>query len=89
MRLVSDLKGAGYLTSTGSVALLGVVSWKGASQDPWLLACLGLGILFSIVGMLLRWRSHRLDQLEKDPGDSGGSCESPKGICQETRRLGA
>jgi hypothetical protein len=73
MRLVSDLKGAGYLASTGSVALLGVVAWKSASQDPWLLACLGLGMLFSIVGMMLRWRSHRLDQLEKDLGESGGN----------------
>jgi hypothetical protein len=66
VRLVSDLKGAGYLTSTGSVALLGAVSWKSASQEPWQMAALVLGMLLSVAGMLLRWRSHRLDQKEKD-----------------------
>jgi hypothetical protein len=66
VRLVSDLKGAGYLTSTGSVALLGAVSWQSASRHGWLLACLILGMLLSIAGMMLRWRSHRLDQAEKD-----------------------
>jgi hypothetical protein len=66
VKLVSDLKGAGYLTSAGSVALLGAVSWKSASQHAWLLACLILGMLLSVAGMMLRWRSHRLDQAEKD-----------------------
>jgi hypothetical protein len=66
MRLVSDLKGAGYLTSTGSVALLGAVSWKSASQHTWTLACLILGMALSVAGMMLRWRSHRLDQKKKD-----------------------
>lgn len=66
MRLVSDLKGMGYLASTASVALLSVVSWKSASQDPPLMICLILGALFSIAGMMLRWRSHRLEQKEKD-----------------------
>jgi hypothetical protein len=66
MRRVSDLKGAGYLTSTASVALLGAVSWKSAVASPWLMTCLVSGILLSIVGMMLRWRSHRLDQKEKD-----------------------
>lgn len=66
MNLVSDLKGTGYLTSTGSVLLLGVVSWKSASQNPWLLVALIAGMLLSIIGMMLRWRSHRLDQKKKD-----------------------
>jgi hypothetical protein len=66
VRQVSDLKGAGYLVSTASVALLGVVSWKSASQDSVLMACLILGVLLSVAGMMLRWRSHRLDQKEKD-----------------------
>lgn len=66
MRLVSDLKGAGYLTSTASVLLLGAVSWQAASERPLLLACLLLGMLLSVVGMMLRWRSHRLEQKEKD-----------------------
>jgi hypothetical protein len=66
MKRVSDLKGAGYLTSTASVALLGAVSWKSAMASPWLMTCLAIGILLSITGMILRWRSHRLDQKEKD-----------------------
>ena len=69
MRLVSDLKGAGYLTSTGSVALLGAVSWKSASQDGWLMTALVIGMLLSVVGMMLRWHSHRLDQKEKNECD--------------------
>ena len=69
MRLVSDLKGMGYLSSTASVALLGVVSWKSASQHLPLLICLILGALFSIAGMMLRWRSHRLEQKEKKSAD--------------------
>lgn len=65
MKLVSDLKGAGYLTSTASVLLLGTVSWKSASERPLLMAALVVGMLLSVVGMILRWRSHRLEQKEK------------------------
>ncbi|MBW8755145.1 MAG: hypothetical protein JF595_13530 [Sphingomonadales bacterium] len=65
MNLISDLKGAGYLTSSVSVALLGAVSLKSAAHEPLLLACLLAGMLLSIVGMMLRWRSHRLDEKEK------------------------
>jgi hypothetical protein len=71
MRRVSDLKGAGYLTSTASVALLGAVSWKSAMASPWLTVCLVLGLLLSITGMMLRWRSHRLDQKEKEQIEMG------------------
>ena len=78
MRLVSDLKGAGYLTSTGSVALLGAVSWRSASQDSWLMVALIIGMLLSVVGMMLRWHSHRLDQKEKDKCDESS----------ERRRMG-
>ena len=66
MRRVSDLKGAGYLTSTASVALLGAVSWKAASQNPWMVICLIFGMVLSVSGMMLRWRSHRLEQKEKE-----------------------
>jgi hypothetical protein len=72
MRLVSDLKGAGYLTSTASVALLGAVSWKSASENGWLLAGLVLGMALSVAGMMLRWRSHRLEQKEKDADKAAG-----------------
>lgn len=62
MRPGFDLKGAGYLTSTASVALLGAVSWTAALQSTWMMACLILGVLLSVIGMMLRWRSHRRDQ---------------------------
>jgi hypothetical protein len=66
LREASVLKGLGYLTSTISVVLLGVVALEAAEKSPALLACLLLGMAASIAGMLLRWRSHRLEQHEKD-----------------------
>jgi hypothetical protein len=66
LRIASSLKGLGYLISTISVVLLGIVAWKGASEQPLLLICLIAGMAASIVGMCLRWISHRLDQKEKD-----------------------
>jgi hypothetical protein len=69
--MVSTLKGLGYLVSTVSVLLLGILSWKSASEKPLLLACLILGMLASITGMGLRWMSHRLEQKEKPQKDAG------------------
>jgi hypothetical protein len=66
LREISVLKGLGYLTSTFSVILLGIVSLEAAEESPLLLACLLSGMLASVAGMLLRWRSHRLEQHEKD-----------------------
>lgn len=65
MNTVSALKGLGYLTSTLSVVLLGITSWKAASEHPLLLACLIAGMAASILGMALRWSSHRLEQREE------------------------
>jgi hypothetical protein len=65
MNTASLLKGLGYLTSTLSVALLGIVSWKAASEQPLLLACLIGGMATSVAGMSLRWASHRCDQRDK------------------------
>ncbi len=65
MRRVSDLKGAGYLTSTASVVLLGIPAIKSAG-NPWMLASLVSGMVLSVAGMLLRWRSHREEQRQKD-----------------------
>lgn len=70
MNLISDLKGLGYLTSTASVVLLGAVSWKSATEHLPLMVCLLLGMFLSVVGMMLRWRSHRLDQLKKGERDA-------------------
>ena len=65
LSLVSRLKGGGYLTSTASVFLLAVPGLKTALEEPLMGACLAAGMLTSIGGMLLRWRSHRLEQKEK------------------------
>jgi hypothetical protein len=62
------LKTLGYLISTVSVLLLGIVSWKSASQNPLLLACLIGGMVSSIIGMVLRWSSYAL---EKKRGGNG------------------
>jgi hypothetical protein len=53
------LKTGGYLISTLSVILLGIVAWKGASEHPLLLACLIGGMVSSAAGMCLRWLSYR------------------------------
>jgi hypothetical protein len=56
------LKGIGYVISTISVVLLGIVSWSSASQSPWLLACLLGGAAISIAGMLCRWLSYEIEK---------------------------
>ncbi|RYE04439.1 MAG: hypothetical protein EOP61_00515 [Sphingomonadales bacterium] len=65
MNTVSTYKGVGYLTSTVSVLLLAAVSLKAAEESGLLLACLALGLATSILGMCLRWHSHRLEQRAK------------------------
>lgn len=72
MRKTSDLKGSGYLVSAASVVLLAIPASKSASEEPLMLAALITGVALSIVGMALRWRSHRLDQKEKDVQQSRG-----------------
>ncbi len=59
MRKSSRLKGSGYLVSSASVVLLGVPALKSAKDEPLMLVFLLAGMLLSIVGMALRWRSHR------------------------------
>lgn len=60
MRKSSRLKGSGYLVSSMSVVLLGVPTLKSAEDEPLMLAFMLTGMLLSIVGMALRWRSHRV-----------------------------
>lgn len=66
MRGSSRLKGSGYLVSTGSVLLLGVPALKSALEDMRMLACLVAGMALSIVGMSLRWLSHRREVHEDE-----------------------
>jgi hypothetical protein len=77
MNRISDLKGAGYLTSAVSVMLLAIPALKSAGEDSTLLACLIGGVLLSILGMTLRWRSHRLDQHDKDAEQRALGSRSP------------
>ena len=65
MSSVSLLKGLGYLVSTVSVMLLGIVSWSSASEHPVLLMCMIGGMATSVLGMTLRWISHCWEQKEK------------------------
>ena len=62
---VSRLKGGGYLSSTVSVFLLAIPGLKAAMEVPIFFLCLAVGVITSIAGMFLRWRSHRLEQKEK------------------------
>ncbi len=58
----TTIKTTGYLISTASVLLLGAVAWESATKDPDLMLCLVGGMAASIVGMLLRWISYRLEK---------------------------
>ena len=58
----ATIKTIGYAVSTISVILLGTVSWKAASTDPLLLACLLAGMTTSMLGMGLRWISYRMEK---------------------------
>ncbi|ABD25414.1 hypothetical protein Saro_0969 [Novosphingobium aromaticivorans DSM 12444] len=66
MRQASRLKGGGYLTSTISVVLLGIPALKSAQDDPFMLVCLLAGMILSVTGMAMRWRSHRTSQHRRD-----------------------
>jgi hypothetical protein len=57
----TTIKTIGYAISTLSVVLLGIVSWKAASQQPLLIACLLAGMAASFAGMALRWISYRIE----------------------------
>ena len=65
------LKTLGYLVSTLSVILLGITSWKSASEHPTLMACLLGGMASSVGGMLLRWLSYVNEQREKQQKQQG------------------
>jgi hypothetical protein len=57
------MKGLGYLISTLSVFLLGTVAWPKADEPRWKVVVLVCGMTASIVGMLLRFMSHRKEQV--------------------------
>lgn len=56
------IKSAGYLISIVSVGLLGAVSWKSATHEPFLRWALIFGMVFSVLGMILRWISYQIEE---------------------------
>lgn len=62
MNRPNKIKTSGYLVSTVSVVLLGIVSWKSAQANPLMAVCLIGGMLASVAGMFLRWLSYQLDE---------------------------
>lgn len=57
-----DLKGLGYLVSTVSVLFLGVVAWPEPDEPRWKAWAVAIGMATSILGMGLRFLSHRKDR---------------------------
>ena len=64
------IKSFGYLISTISVALLSIVSWSKAKEQPLLMACLIGGAATSIIGMFCRWLSYEIEEQRKKSGKS-------------------
>jgi hypothetical protein len=58
------LKTVGYIISTISVAMLGLVAWAATDQNPAMRMFLLIGMGASIAGMLLRWLSYQIDAKE-------------------------
>jgi len=57
-----DLQGLGYSISIVSVLFLGVVAWPGPADPDWHAWAVGLGVVTSVLGMLVRFISHRRDR---------------------------
>lgn len=57
-----DLKGLGYLISTISVFFLGIVAWPGPQDPRWQAWAVAIGMATSILGMSVRFVSHRQDR---------------------------
>jgi len=57
-----DLKGLGYSISTISVILLGIVAWPKPDEPQWKALVLVTGMLVSVIGMGVRFISHRREK---------------------------
>ena len=57
-----DLKGLGYFISTISVIFLGIVAWPGPNDPAWQGPAVLAGMALSIMGMGVRFISHRQDR---------------------------
>lgn len=58
------LKTLGYVISTFSVILLGLVAWSAIPDNEALRLAVIAGVLASIAGMFLRWWSYQVDAKE-------------------------
>jgi uncharacterized membrane protein YhhN len=58
------MKGLGYLVSTVSVLLLGVIAWPKPDEPRWKAVVLLAGMAASVIGMFLRFLSHRRQERE-------------------------
>jgi energy-converting hydrogenase Eha subunit A len=57
-----DLKGLGYLISTISVFFLGIVAWPAPDEPKWKAWAVAIGMATSVIGMGVRFVSHRKDR---------------------------
>ena len=59
-----DWKGIGYLFSIAGALLLGAQSWPKATDPPWHLPALVIGVGATIVGFALRYLAHLKERRE-------------------------
>jgi hypothetical protein len=57
-----DLKGFGYLISSVSVGFLGAVAWPEPDDPNWQTWAVAIGMATSVLGMGVRFISHRQDR---------------------------
>ena len=57
-----DLQGLGYLISSVSVGLLGIVAWPGPGEPRWMAWAVAIGMATSILDMGTRFLSHLRDK---------------------------
>ncbi len=60
--MIGGLKGIGYLISTVSVVLLGIVSRDATRDKPLMRILLIAGMATSVIGMVVRMTSHIRDK---------------------------
>ena len=58
------MKGAGYAVSIISVLLLGAAAWPKPTEADWKAIAVVAGMIASIIGMALRYLSHRKDRAD-------------------------
>ena len=66
-----DLKFLGYFISTISVVMLAIVALPGPGDPPWHAWVVAFGSIASILGMAVRWISHRQNKKDIDRASKG------------------